>query len=305
MTNTIFVRLRTLGVLRALLAVAGLACALPAAACINAFGTDRDGRSFVADYETGKNLEHLLTCDPESSYFFSNAKSIAAQAKATPTFEKLTNLGVVLIYQHKYRAAIQHFLRLESVFPGRAETAANLGTALELSDRDESALKWIELGIARNREEHFGTEWLHARILKAKIAAASGHWNHDASIAGLTFADMEIPPLPERLPSGNDGKPVEPWALDLALLYQLRERLQFVSAPDWVVADLMSDWATLNLAGGPVENAKVQYGLAVRYGAEETPLMVRRRARIDRILSTKKVSRGHEAIAPRCEICQH
>jgi hypothetical protein len=49
--------------------------------------------------------------------------------------------------------------------------AANLGTALELLGNKEEALHWIREGIRRNPQSHEGTEWLHAKILEAKIAA--------------------------------------------------------------------------------------------------------------------------------------
>ena len=62
------------------------------------------------------------------------------------------------------------FLALERRYPGHHETAANLGTALELAGHDAPALQWIRIGIRRNADEHYGSEWLHVRILEAKIA---------------------------------------------------------------------------------------------------------------------------------------
>ncbi|RYE54938.1 MAG: hypothetical protein EOP20_11145 [Hyphomicrobiales bacterium] len=77
--------------------------------------------------------------------------------------------------------------------------------------------------------------------------------------------------------------------------------MKFVRPKDWVVANLLRDWATLNLAGGPVENAKIQYKLAIRYGLEPSQVVKQRLSRIDQIIarSKNKASSGYK-----CEICE-
>lgn len=71
-----------------------------------------------------------------------------------------------------------------------------------------------------------------------------------------------------------------------------------MSAP--VVANLLLDWATLNLAGGPLENADALYRQAVRYGARHDPLMRNRHEYIGRTLA--QADRDISDI--RCTICQ-
>lgn len=87
------------------------------------------------------------------------------------------------------------------------------------------------------------------------------------------------------LPAGNVGKPLDGWDLHLALSYQLHERTGFVKPRDPIVANLLHDWATLNLAGGLIENADVLYDLAVTYGARRDALMRNRQAYIKRVLA--------------------
>lgn len=284
---------------RLLFALLGL-WVLPVQACINAFGTDKDGRRFGAMDYTGRELENELLGKRSQSYWITSADEIGKKAVEDPTFENLNDIGVVLIYQEKYASAIRHFLRIEELFPGKPETAANLGTALELAGYARQALKWIKIGIKRNRNEHYGTEWLHAKILEAKIAKNLGQWDEGRSIAGVQFSDALVPEVPTSLPPGNDGRQVKAHELDRAFRYQLHERMTFVPAPDWVVANLLQDWGTLNLAGGPLENAKVQYRLAAKYGYPQSPLIAKRLERIDRILSTStdQNSDGFE-----CGIC--
>ena len=274
-----------------------------ACACVNSVGTDRSGQRFFPHWYIGEELVRSLTWRmTRTGRELLDAESwrLAKDVKATPDFANRNDLAVNLIRQGETTAAMRLLLANERDFPGRPETAANLGTALELAGFDAIALRWIRIGIRRNADEHRGTEWLHARILEAKIAAS-----HDPaylathSVAGVRFEDTVLPPLPTAYPSGNDGRPVTPFALNQALSYQLHERLQFVRSSDPVVANLLLDWGTLNLAGGSVEDAKAVYGLAVRYGARSTPLMQARLKRIDAILAGPK----RDADGSSCAIC--
>lgn len=286
-----------------MLVAAALLSGLPAAqACINSVGTDHAGHRFSADWYTGEEMTRALSEQSQRRYVLGEARATVEEVRKRPDFENMTNLGVLLIYQGQYGRAVRHFLVVERRFPGRHETAANLGTALELAGHDETALRWIRIGIRRNQNEHVRSEWLHARILEAKIALSKdpGYLkNH--SVAGVAFEQALVPSLPSAMPPGNDGKPVAPWQLDRSLSYQLHERAQFVAPQDPVVANLLSDWATLNLAGGPVENADALYRLAVRYGAPRDELMRNRQEYIARTLAQA----DQETITgARCAICQ-
>lgn len=274
----------------------------PAAdACINSVGTDHAGHRFYADWYTGEDISRELLGQSRRQYELDNAIGTVKKAREQPSFDNLTNLGVLLLYQGQYGRAIRHFLVIERRFPGRHETAANLGTALELAGHDATALRWIRIGIQRNQDEHLRSEWLHVRILEAKLALAKDpDYLKDRSVAGVVFEKTLVPPLPLAMPRGNDGKPVEPWQLDRSLSYQLHERMQFVKPQDPLVANLLLDWATLNLSGGPIENADALYRLAVRYGAKRDDLMRNRHEYITRTLS--QADRSASDI--RCAICQ-
>jgi tetratricopeptide (TPR) repeat protein len=279
-----------------------MACAPAVHACINSVGTDHAGRRFHADWYIGEDMTDSMRKQYRRDSLLSSASSTIDQARAKPDFGNLSNLGVLLIYQGQYTEAARLFLSIERLFPGHHETAANFGTALELMGQDQAALRWIRIGIARNQDEHLRTEWLHVRILESKIALAKDPGflkNH--SVARVRFATVVVPPIPAELPAGNDGKPVKPWALNQALSYQLFERTQFVGSKDPVVANLLQDWATLNLAGGAIENADALYKLAVTYGASEDALMKERRAFIRRTLATAKTNDPYDF---RCAICE-
>ncbi|HEY5851124.1 MAG TPA: tetratricopeptide repeat protein [Lysobacter sp.] len=287
--------------LRTLAAIA-LMVLMPAAnACINSVGTDVTGRRFQPGWEVGKDMaKGLMERSQGPSPYW--VKLTLEDARKEPDFKSLTNIGVLLIYQGQYTIAVQHFLKVERIFPGHHETAANLGTALELSGHDAVALRWIRLGVERDPDEHYRSEWLHERILEAKIALAKDpDYLKDRSVVGIAFEPKLAPPLPTSMPAGNDGKPVEPWVLNWSLHYQLHERTRFVKPRDPIVANLMRDWATLNLAGGPIEDADALYDLAVLYGAERDALMKDRQRHIRQILSKGGEKEPDDY---RCKICQ-
>lgn len=274
-----------------------------AQACINSVGTDRSGNRFMPGDYTGDELVEAMTRPWNWKYFDEETLRISAEVRKAPDFANLNNLGVALIRYGRTTQAIRLFVANEKRFPGRPETAANLGTALELAGFDNIALSWIRIGIRRNVDEHRGTEWLHARILETKIALKKDPtYLEGRSVAGVHFSNALIPDLPDRYPHGNAGTPVLPYQLNNAFAYQLRERLQFVKPKDSVVANLLSDWATLNLAGGPVENAEALYGLAERYGASPTALVTARRQQTHKILTSR--DRGKQPAVGVCTICQ-
>ena len=276
----------------------------PVLACINAPPTtDHAGRHFETFEYSGDDLVGMMTRPDVQQYWRGRKKEIVRQALAKPDFDSLTNLGVLLIYQENYAAATRLFVQIEALYPGRHRTAANLGTALELMGRDALALRWIRLGIRRDRREHEGTEWLHARILMAKLALKDDpRFLEGRSVAGIAFDTAVVPSLPATYPRGNDGQPVKPYELERAFAYQLQERLPFVKPKDPVVANLLADWATLNLAGGPIENADALYRLAQRYGEPRTPLMAARLQHIRRTLAVADrvpaTDLGHCPICP-------
>lgn len=281
--------------------LAALLWAPLASACINSSGTDHQGRDFIPVYYTGEQLRDAITAPRHQRYWLQSKDEVIADARREPSFKHLTDLGVLLIHQGKYADAARLFVAMEGIFPGRYQTAANLGTTLELMGRDRPALRWIRIGMRRNASAHRGTEWLHARILEAKLALATDPKALDGrSVAGVAFEPVTVPPLPVAYPPGNDDKPVKPHELQDAFHYQLSERLQFVKPKDAVVANLLEDWATLNLAGGPVENTVVLYPLAWRYGASRTALSEARLREAKRAMVKRKTA-GHET--GYCTIC--
>jgi len=232
---------------RLLLAVLCL-YATAAGACINTYDARLAGHLSTLKYERanmGPTIQKLER---------------AHAANATP--EAANDLAVAYIFAGAYDKAIALLRQLEKTHPGLAKTAANLGTAFELSGKDAEALHWIKQGIRRDRDEHDGTEWLHVRILEAKRAVARDpDWLSTHSVLGIDFGTRYggLPRTPPSLPKDARHKPLTLPEIERALGYQLTERIKFVVPPDPYMADLFVDRghiATLLKAPGAAEYYK-------------------------------------------------
>lgn len=97
---------------------------------------------------------------------------------------------------------------------------------------------FLALLILRDPEDHQGTEWLHARILQAKVAIERDPaWLEAHSVLGVDFGSEVHPRMPA-LHEDRFGRPSSLEEIEKAIDYQLRERLKFVTAPDPIVANL-------------------------------------------------------------------
>lgn len=270
-----------------------------AQACLNYEGTNVRGERVEPWRETGDDLRAALRKPNDPEVVANYSHYVVDAARKEPSTATRNDLAVVLVRFGRLSDAIRLLQIVERSDPGKYETAANLGTAYELAGRDRDALRWIREGMRRNPESHYGTEWLHARILEAKLAPATIPRN-GASILGLDFGNAAIPARPRNLPNGNDGKPVTLFELGAALHFQLGERTDFVPPTEPIVAGLLLDWANLEFAAGTLESALVLYDEALRYGNPQADLIARRKREAERLLDAA----GDHAKKPgACELC--
>lgn len=278
-----------------------LTVAVSAHACINEIGTNHRGERIVPIDRTGQNLAPYLVTPTTKAALLSWSKRVVETARKEPSFDSLNNLAVVLIRYGRLPEAVHLLQFLERKYPGHYQTASNIGTAYELMGRNEDALKWISEGMQRNPQDHFGTEWLHVQILKAKLGQvpkpAPGR-----SILNLDFGNGVTLRRPTQVPIGNTGKPLTLFAVAHALRYQLLERIEFVAAPDPMVAGLLLDWANLELLAGTVESADVLYDAAIRYGSSDRRTIAMRKTQVAKILAQAKAKPAF--LLGRCELCE-
>src|SRR5207249_1471856 len=133
-------------------------------------------------------------------------------------FNERSDYAVSLAYVGKTKEAVQLLQTLEKEQPGAYVVAANLGTALELLGKNGEALHWIREGMRRNPQSHEGTEWLHAKIIEAKIAQEK-----DADYF-KKHSVLELDPAHASTPMTIDGQTFSPKDVGEAIQYQLQER---------------------------------------------------------------------------------
>ena len=284
-------------------AVAGVlvACmSIPASACVNEFETTRQGHSAHLLFESAEVLDRDLgrQFDPEDNIEWANSRT--QRVREDPSPQNLNDLAVVLIRFGRIPEAVRLLETIERRSPGLDKVAANLGTAYELAGDDAKALRWIREGMKRDPEDHWGTEWLHARILEAKLDRARKVPRDGSSVLHLDFGTGAIPTRPTSMPKNNVGRPVTMFQLGSALRYQITERTDFLAPPDPIVAGLLLDWANLELLAGTLETSIVLFDYAEKYGNPQTALIARRRAEAKRLLAAA----GKNPREGSCELCE-
>jgi hypothetical protein len=228
---------------------------------------------------------------------------ILAQLEATyansPNIESANDLAVAWVLTGRVADGIKLLRDLEKEKPGNAIVAANLGTALELSGDDEEALTWIRESVRRDPNEHEGSEWVHVKILEAKIILKKNpNWLRTRSVVGWREG--------QQLMADDRGRVRSPADLIRPISYQLKERTQFVQPPDDVVGDLyltLGDVAHSTSAAYPTvwerdDAESTNYEAALRYG---TVHEVRVRERLEAANRRIEASRPERQAAVRRE----
>ena len=179
-------------------------------------------------------------------------------------------VAVALIHLGRTKEALTILEKLEKKVLGSYYVAANLGTAYELIGDNEKAYKWIAKGMKRNPDSHFGTEWLHLKILEAKQAIKKNpNWINTNSVLGIDWKLIGDDLSKVKVP-GDRGTLYGADAIRKAIEYQLHERTEFVKPPDPVVASLLYDLSRLVRHSRSAEHGDLPLAAAHTYGYPNT-----------------------------------
>lgn len=176
----------------------------------------------------------------------------------TKKIEDYSDLGALMVYTGQYNTAKKIFLEIERRQPRLYHTAANLGTTYELLGSNDSALHWIRQAIAINPKSHNGSEWIHIKILEAKVRAKNDEtylWKEN--VLGLDFGDDKIPINKNTL------------SLDILenhLYHQLNERMTFIKPKDPIMAQLLFELGNVYAISKDVKSGLQAYQAAHEYG---------------------------------------
>jgi len=258
-------------------------------ACIWSYATDLRGRHYDLNDIVGRDRIAMVQHYEPAGYWETQRQRLGKDLTATSDYRTRNDYGVTLMHLRQPKEAITFLQAIEKEHPGKYETAVNLGTAYELAGDDVRALQWIREGMRRNPKAHDGTEWVHVRILEAKIAIARDpHWLDTHTVLGVDFGASAAPRTLPRFPPNNIGQPMALKGFAESIEYQLSERLEFVHAPDPVVADLLFDCANGFMVHGPIETAEAYFNESLKYGTLRAQLARQRINYIRGILAKAK-----------------
>ncbi|MET0945402.1 MAG: tetratricopeptide repeat protein [Flavobacterium sp.] len=175
----------------------------------------------------------------------------------TNDVDYLSDKGYVLIIQGKYNEALKLYLEIEKIKPNRYSTASNLGTLYELMGENQKAYDWIKKAIKINPKSHDGSEWLHLKILEAKIQNLQ-------NATGTFFINTNFGS--EIIPKTNFGDEKLARLKD-ALYYQLNERISFIKPEDKIISVLLFELGNIaTIENYDPESASKVYELSKKYG---------------------------------------
>lgn len=188
-------------------------------------------------------------------YINENIQELEAKIKNnTANFETLSDLSWNYIKLGKIEKGYHILDSLIKHHPKEYNVISNLGTAYELKGELDSALKYISLGININSKSHRGSEWIHVKILEAKIKRKQNpNYIRENSILSLDNLISE----------GNDRKTID--KINYQLIYQIRTRAPFTPSPNEVITNLLITLGDYNREIGTYENAFLAYANAIDY----------------------------------------
>jgi tetratricopeptide (TPR) repeat protein len=233
-------------------------------------GTSQDGKHMkVAGRTPTRTYRSALETDVKAK---GEQLVLAFDPARAPSFDGRNDYAMGLIYLGRITEAIEVLQKLEQENPGSYFVAANLGTAYELTGRNREALRWIHEAIRRNDDSHFGSEWVHVKILDAKVQQEINPSYFDKHSV-LNIDLTKVRSHETMVDIGGENRTLA--EIRDAIDYQLQERLHFVRGKDAGVASLLFDRALIEATLHTLESAGEILNLAADFGYP--------RSRIDRL----------------------
>ena len=226
----------------------------PVFSCGNEYGHSLDGRRIHTRYFYLS--QRMLHFDTEEIHKRLDALTLKVQS-GKESFKNWSDISVNLMKLGKVDSAIRILLPLIEEHPNEYNLLSNLGTCYELNGNLKKALEYISKGYEINPSSHSGTEWIHIKILKAKIKEKNAPgWLNQNSI-------IEISKLPRRYFDRRNPRSIE--KINRSFFYQLRTRAPFTPGPNKVMANLLETFGDFNREYGTYENALLGYIYALDF----------------------------------------
>jgi hypothetical protein len=224
------------------------------------------------------------------SYYFNHGfnvqelkseKSILeAKIKKSNSYKHKSDLALVLLKLGEKENSLKILQQLIKKFPNEYNIVANLGTAYELNGKNDSALFYIKKAVKLNPDSHKGSEWIHVKILEAKLALQKDpEYLKQNSVLNL---DLNYQVLQDQKPVGEELEKL--LSVKKQLAWQLKERIAFVAAPDPIVSDLLLDLANLVALTDYLEYSMYVYNQALDYSPPHNAKLLEARDHVSEVI---------------------
>jgi tetratricopeptide (TPR) repeat protein len=186
------------------------------------------------------------------------------------------NTAVLAMFEGNVAEALEMLTELNAEKPESYEILANLAVARELNGDDQGALAAVEGSLKLNPEAHLDTEWMHAKVLQAKLALKTDpDWLEKHTVSGIPKADF-----PKDFALESLGKQRNLESIANALRAHLVPRLIFIKGKDPIVAAMLTELARVRARESIVERAIPIANLATEYGSKEALMLQKKYDRI-------------------------
>ena len=252
--------------------IAALFFSISSFACGNEYGYSLDGeRVFTPYFYLSKNYRSF-----DKNRIRKRITELRKQADQT-NFKTQSDIALNLMKLGHADSALMILEPLIEKYPTEYIINANLGTAYELNGKLEKALKYISEGHRINPESHLGSEWIHIKILEAKIKdKQQPGWIKNNPIVSVEDVHKSVGPRRRHQHRLNH------------LQLQIRTRVPFTPAPNKVIANLLRTLAEYSAKHDSYENALLAY----TYLMEFDPSSKRRVSGEVRALNAKRRESG-------------
>jgi tetratricopeptide (TPR) repeat protein len=200
-------------------------------ACLNGETLELKEGTMIYTDSKGEIIPHGHYFHMPASGYANKAKDLNRLWEKTKDIDYLSDLGIILILQKKYLEAEKIYLEIEQLKPNRYSTASNIGTLYELMGENIKAFEWIKKAVNIDPSSHKNSEWIHLKILEAKIKGTQ--FITSDFLINTNFGSAPAPT--------SKMSNAELLKLRDALFYQLNERVSFIEDKDSIVATLLFD----------------------------------------------------------------
>lgn len=257
--------------------------ALKASACLNIFAIDAAGRVHY--------LEHgfFFSLDFKKEALQKEIKQLEKQfKKGNFNFKNISDYGAYLLMTGNYKEGLQLFTALIKKHSDVYEIRSNIAVAYELNGRFDSAYYWERKALELNPDAHDKSEWVHLKILEARIQlAADSNWCLNNNVTGII--DTIKKNYKFSLHEGYEG-----WLFE-DFTSQLDERFPFTFSEDKVMGKLMMELGDAYQYAS-VYRAYYCYAIAKYLYPQLSKTAIEKMTQIKNNYPSKKVSDGENTI---------